>query len=119
MAPAANAYISRRLVANIESLSDTLDIDVNILNLLDLLVWIEGEASTEDVQAHMLRELVFSTHGLSGTQAFDTRMIRNLVASAQGASLSPDDISIILTGLGSITYPGLRSLSRRKNISSM
>jgi hypothetical protein len=126
--PVSDAYLMRTLVANISSLSDTLDIAANLLNLLDLLAIIEGQSAAQDIDARHLRSLMVVVNASLSTEDISVYMARNLLADVYGLSLSSDDVSMILEGLGIIIDPGVEplmhlkkvtSFSRAKNILSM
>lgn len=110
----AIASITRSLIANIAALSTTPDITATLENVVNLSAAIAGVSLTPDISMTIARTLAGLIAAESVTSDVSAAVARSLIANIQGTSLTPDDLILILAGLGIILDPTIVSVTPRR-----
>ncbi len=111
--------ISRSLLTDIAVASDMSDITASLQNIIALAAAITGVSLTSNTAADMARSLSaliapqFDAGGITASVA------RSLLADITGTSVTPDDLIMVLSGLGLIIDPEIESLTPVRTLESI
>lgn len=115
----APASVFRSLLADIAVTSDTLDITASLQNIISLAAAITGVSLTSDITADMARSLSALIAPPSDAGDITISVARSLLADISGTSITPDDLILVLSGLGLIIDPEIESLTPMRRLESI
>ena len=115
----ALASVSRSLLSDIAVTSDTSDIIASLQNIVSLAAAITGVSLTSDITADMARSLSAMVASQSGTDNIMASVAMSLLADIAGTSVTPDDLILVLSGLGLIIDPEIESLTPARTLESV
>lgn len=116
--PEISAAFIRSLIADITNISSTPEIMATLQNVIGLVASVQGISITLEISADMARTLSAVVSEQSVTPDIAATVARFLLADIQGSSITPDDLILILAGMGIVIDPTLTSLTVQRSIHS-
>lgn len=113
-----DGQLLRQIAATIAGASLTGSIAAELVNLVSLAASVVGVSLTPAVVATISRDLAAEVAAGSTTGAASATVARTLAAAVDAGSLTPDNLVLILTGLGILHDTTIISRTPRRGISS-
>lgn len=113
-----DGQLLRQIAATIAGASLTGAIAAELVNLVSLAASVVGVSVTPAVLATLSRDLTAEVAAGSTTGAASATVARALTAAVEAGSLTPDNLVLILTGLGILHDTTIISRTPRRGISS-
>lgn len=113
-----DGQLLRQIAATIAGTSLTGSIAAELVNLVSLAASVVGVSLTPAVAATLSRDLAAEVAAGSTTGAASTTVARALTAAVEAGSLTPDNLVLILTGLGILHDTTIISRTPIRGISS-
>lgn len=113
-----DGQLLRQIAATVVGASVTGTIAAELVNLVSLAASVVGASITSDVVAAMQRGLAADVAAGSTTGAAAVTVARTLAAAVEAGSLTPDNLVLILTGLGILHDTTIISRTPRRGITS-
>ncbi len=113
-----DGQLLRQIAATIAGASLTGSIVAELVNLVSLAASVVGVSVTPDVLAAISRDLAAEVAAGSTTGEASATVARTLAAAVEAGSLTPDNLVLILTGLGILHDTTIISRTPRRGITS-